>query len=358
MVSMWSEVPSGDLAKWNQHLLAAGAPLWQLPFWKACIDRPGVRARYFLQGSPGRATAWACVVDCGLPGVQVGLVQDGPVNLAEPGRLVDTESLAALCAMCRSHGQLFVRFSHSEPSLATVGALPGAVARDFFPYFVRTRGWDLHVPLAGDEDELLERFQWRARNAIKRATKTGYEVISGTSDDVLRQAHRLFLGVAERKQFRMWSYPKLAAMVRESAVIDGARVYLARQPGSEPVSAILVVNDGVASHYLFGGVDPVGASGEVSPTTLLHWRAMQDAIHRGLSVYNLGSRAPASVGQFKQRFRPVEVPPPSSVTVVLRPLACAGWQNSVLPVSQQLWPTIARARLWLWQRQRGLMHQA
>jgi GNAT acetyltransferase-like protein len=345
----WRQLRPAEVDAWNRPAHAAGAHLWQLPFWRGFLDRRGLRAQYFVDDRGGEATAWACVMRSGPPGYRFALVQDGPVSLSDPAGPVPEESVRRLCATLRSLGYVFVRFSNSAQQLTTVSAQPGAVGADFFPFFCRDAS-ELHVTLADDEQKTLASFQWRARNAIKKATKAGYQVHSGRSDELLEQAHDLVLKTAVRKGFRVPSRETLEALYRESAAVDGVRFYVARRGDEDPVGAVVVGTDRSTWHYLFGGVDADRVSGEASPITLLHWTAMRDATREHAGFYNLGASMPVSIGQFKQRFRPVETAPPAAVTVPLRPVAVAAWRSVALPTFQTLWPAVQRARYRLWRR--------
>lgn len=347
MTQSWSEVRPADVAAWNQRVRDAGAPLWQLPFWKAYLERPGLGVRYFVEHVGHEARAWACVMEWGPPGYRLALVQDGPVDLADPRQAVSKNSVRSLCAVLRSAGFVFVRFSNTAPKLSPVSTLPSSVPRDFFPFFCRDVS-DLHVPLA-DEERTLAGFQKHARYLIRRAGRRGYTVRSSDGDDLLDPVHQVILKTAVRKGFRVPSRATLAALLHEGSPIGGVRLYLAEGPAGDPVSAIVIGADHSTWHYLFGGVD-TDRTGSVSPTTLLHWTAMRDAISTGATTYNLGSATPPSIAQFKQRFSPVTMPPPVAVTVPLRPAATAAWQWAALPMMQRLWPSAQRARYRLWQR--------
>jgi GNAT acetyltransferase-like protein len=340
----WTEVPPIDLPAWNRPLYEAGVPLWQLPYWQAFLERRGVRTCYLVHREQGVPRAWACVPYSGGPGFRLGHVQDGPVNLDDAARPVPGPMVAELCALCRRRGFVFLRIRNDEHQLSSVRALPQATAGDLFPFFRRAGGPELAVPLVEDENEMLRGFDWRARNAIKRAERAGFEVLHGDSDELLDQAYDLLVTVARRKGFGIPPRPRLAETLRRAEDVDGARLYVARRPDGVPVAGIFVAGDRWTSHYICGATDPDRLTGSVSPAALVHWTAMRHAAHRGRTGYNLGELAPPSVGQFKRRFRPVEVPPSPAVTVGLRPVAVATWRHGALPTLRRAWPAIQRAR--------------
>lgn len=343
----WAEVPPDDVPTWNRRVRDGGAPLWQLPFWRAFVDRPGLAAHYFAEvDGTGALLAWACVMEWGVGPYRVALVQDGPVSMVDPDGPVPDESARGLCATLRRHGYVFVRFLTSARTLPRAAALPDAVPGDLFPFFSRDVT-ELYVRLPGEE-QTLAGFQRHARQHIRRAERKGYRIRSGGAD-LLEPVHRIIRMTALRKGFRVPSEETLAGLLDAGADVDGVRLYLAETPDGAPVSGIAVGADRFTTHYLFGGVDPDRTAG-VSPTPLLHWTAMRDAMARGARAYNLGSAAPASIAAFKEQFGPARVPPPEAVTVALRPAAAAAWRFGALPVLTRLWPSAQRVRRRLWQR--------
>jgi Acetyltransferase (GNAT) domain len=343
----WTEVPAAEVLTWNGRIRDGGAPLWQLPYWRAFVDRPGLTGHYFAELDPsGEARAWACVMDWGVGPYRVALVQDGPVNLVDPDAPVPAGSVGALCAELRRKGYMLVRFLTAAQTLPSPDDLPRATAGDLFPFFSRDVA-ELVVPLS-TEEKTLAGFQRHARQHIRRAERKGYQVQSG-GVELLDDVHRIIRMTALRKGFRVPSQETLGALLTAGADVEGVRLYLARTPGGDPVSGIAVGADRFTWHYLFGGVDPERTLG-VSPTPLLHWTAMRDAIARGAVGYNLGAGAPASIAAFKEQFSPIRKPPPESVSVALRPAAAAAWRWGALPVLTTLWPAAQRLRHRLWRR--------
>jgi hypothetical protein len=347
MTPTWTEVPPGDVLAWNKRVRDGGASLWQLPFWRAFVDRPGLAAHYFAElDDAGALLAWACVMEWGPSPYRVALVQDGPVSMVDPDQPVPSGSARALCATLRRHGYVLVRFLAAARTLPSAAALPDAVPGDLFPFFSRDVT-ELYVPLT-DEEGTLAGFQRHARQHIRRADRKGYRIRSGGTE-LVEPVYRIIRMTALRKGFRVPSQETLAALLDAGSEIGGLHLYLAESPDGRPVSAIAIGADRFTSHYLFGGVDPARTAG-VSPTPMLHWTAMRDAIGRGARAYNLGAAAPASIAAFKEQFCPVRVPPPEAVTVALRPAAAAAWRWGALPVLTRLWPSAQRVRRRLWRR--------
>lgn len=342
MTQSWAEVPGAEVLDWSAQVRAGGAPLWQLPYWRAFLERPGLSVRYFAERDGDKLTGWAAVMQWGPRAYRVAMVQDGPVNLLDPDRPLSGASVRALCRTLRAHGYVFVRFLTSARTLPSVTGLPGATGGDLFPFFSRDVT-ELAVRLRGEPDTLAG-FQRHTRTHIKRADRKGYRIVSGGAE-LLGPVHRMIRTTALRKGFRVPTEEVLGGLV----AAGGVRLYLAETPDGQPVSGIAVGTDRDTWHYLFGGVDPDRVAG-VSPTPLLHWTAMRDAIAGGAHAYNLGAAAPASIAAFKEQFGPVRTPPPESVTVTLRPAAAALWRYGALPVLTRLWPSAQRVRHRLWRR--------
>jgi hypothetical protein len=348
---MWKELRPDETAAWAVRVYEAGAPLWQLPFWTAFLNRSGVRTaartppmrrfRYLVEEERGRPRAWVCVMEVGVPGYRVALVQDGPVGLAAP---VDAGTLEGLCAALRERGYVFVRFSNAADDLATVSSLRATAHGDLLPYFQKA-GWELHVPLSADPDDTLAGFTQRTRYAIRRAARESYKVMCTTTEAGLDEVYQMLAETAARKGFRAPPSPSiLAALVREADPVGGIRIYQARRPDESLASTIVIATERSTWHYVWGGVDAENLRGWGSPTPLLHWAAMCDATSRGASWYNLGARTPASVEQFKRGFRPTDVAPQDTVSVALRPLATLAWRQVALPALQTLWPSVRGLR--------------
>lgn len=347
MAGTWSEVAPTEVMAWNERVLDAGAPLWQLPFWRAFLERPGLQVRYFAERDAGGGLlAWACVLQWGPRAYRMALIQDGPVNLVDPGEAVPAESARGLYAALRAEGYVFVRLCTAARTMPPANRSAGAVADDLFPFFSRDVA-ELHVRLTSTE-QTLAGFQRHARQHIRRAERRGYRVRSGGAE-LLEPVHRIIRMTALRKGFRVPSRETLAELLSAGSATGGIRLYLAEDPQGQPTSAIVVGADRSAWHYLFGGVDPTWTAG-VSPTPLLHWTAMCDALVAGAEIYNLGAGAPASIAAFKEQFGPVRTPAPAAMTVALRPAATAVWRWAALPVLAGLWPSAQRLRHLLWRR--------
>jgi len=142
------------------------------------------------------------------------------------------------------------------------------------------------LPLAGrTEDEVFAGFNQLWRRNIRKAEKSGVEVVEGTRDD-LALFHPVYVETGERDGFtprglsyfqRMWD-----AMNAEDP--QRLRLYLARH-GGEVVAATTLVTVGDHAWYSYGA--STTASRNVRPSNAVQWRMITDSMAAGCSVYDL-----------------------------------------------------------------------
>ncbi len=142
------------------------------------------------------------------------------------------------------------------------------------------------LPLAGrTEDEVFAGFNQLWRRNVRKAEKSGVEVVAGTRDD-LALFHPVYVETGERDGFtprglsyfqRMWD-----AMNAEDP--QRLRLYLARHEG-EVVAATTLVTVGDHAWYSYGA--STTASRNVRPSNAVQWRMITDSMASGCSVYDL-----------------------------------------------------------------------
>ncbi|MFF5972174.1 lipid II:glycine glycyltransferase FemX [Streptomyces sp. NPDC012769] len=143
------------------------------------------------------------------------------------------------------------------------------------------------VPLTGrTTDELWSGLNQEWRRNIRKARKSGVEVVVGSAAD-LPEFHRL-LGVTERRDgFRLGR--SLAYYERQYAVLNAEhpgrmKLYLARHEG-EILAAHTMITVGRRVWYQTGA--SADHRREVRPSNALQWRMMLDAHALGADVYDL-----------------------------------------------------------------------
>lgn len=145
-------------------------------------------------------------------------------------------------------------------------------------------------PSTRNEEEILMSMRKTTRNLIRRAEKDGVTVELST--DPVRDVEefiKLHDETRKRHGFTPYTNTFFRAQVTRFAATGNALVYIARHEGQVLATSI---------HMQFGGETSYhhGASvlSKVPASYLLQWRAIQDAIKRGDSIYNFWGIAPMS----------------------------------------------------------------
>ncbi|MGW4896764.1 lipid II:glycine glycyltransferase FemX [Kitasatospora sp. NPDC004240] len=142
------------------------------------------------------------------------------------------------------------------------------------------------VPLANRSlDDIQKGFNQLWRRNIKKAEKSGVEVVQGGYDE-LPVFHQLYLVTAERDRFtprplsyfqRMWK-----ALTAEDP--NRMRLYIAYHEG-EPLAATTMLVVGEHVWYSYGA--SANHKREVKPSNAIQWRMMRDSYALGGGVYDL-----------------------------------------------------------------------
>ncbi len=142
------------------------------------------------------------------------------------------------------------------------------------------------VPLANRSlDDIQRGFNQLWRRNIKKAEKSGVEVVQGGYDD-LAVFHQLYVLTAERDRFtprplayfqRMWK-----ALTDEDP--NRMRLYIAYHEG-EPLAATTMLTVGDHVWYSYGA--SANHKREVKPSNAIQWRMMRDSYALGASLYDL-----------------------------------------------------------------------
>jgi len=311
--AVWTPVPRSALDGYAADLLAVDAPLFQLPYWNEPLRAMGFTPRYLTLRSGARALAYATVLQTGLVGARLGLVQRGPVVRPDAGMQPD-EAARALVAWSRRRGFVFLRFTHPHGDvLDAVAAMPRAHRTDAFPFY-RDPGEQLVVPQVGTDEELLASFQPIARREIRAAEKVGYRIERSADPGTLARLWPLFERLATRKGFNYRPLESYLTLLRDAKSYGGADVF-AVYLRDVPVEAILIVRDRRTAYYISGALDVDALGDAESPSALVQWIAMRALAREGVEVYDLGTKSGA-VYQFKRKFRPKEIVHPQPVTVI------------------------------------------
>jgi hypothetical protein len=334
----WRCIPRYQVSEWNRLLLKTDASYHQYPFWNEPQRLIHFSPVYLTCDQDGDAYAYVCILSVGLPGVRFGLIHRGPVMLA--GAPLDKGVLESLRVWGRQNGFICLRFVSFNPMVSeAILSLPHSQAVDGFPLYSGLSRQELRVNLDTAQDEVMKGFSSTARNEIRAAARSGYEVsVSRDPQDVL-DLWRMFTAMAQRKGI---SFPRparvWAKIIEEGGPQKCATIYTANLAGKS-VQVILVVRDARVAEYVLGALDTENLSTKVSPSCLLHWRAMCDSQQLGCKWYDLGSPS-GPVLQFKLKFRPERPPKAATLTLVTKPLLYNLWSVVVLKTLLPLWPSI------------------
>ncbi|MEV7178372.1 peptidoglycan bridge formation glycyltransferase FemA/FemB family protein [Kitasatospora sp. NPDC093679] len=142
------------------------------------------------------------------------------------------------------------------------------------------------VPLADRSlDDVQRGFNQLWRRNIKKAEKSGVEVVQGGFDD-LEVFHRLYVVTAARDRFTPRPLAYFQRMWKSLAAEDPNRIrlYIAYHEG-EPLAATTMLTVGEHVWYSYGA--SADHKREVKPSNAIQWRMMRDAYALGATLYDL-----------------------------------------------------------------------
>jgi hypothetical protein len=338
-VYRWRRIPAEQVDGWNERLLSTAAAHLQFPYWNEPYRRLGFSTTYVECTLHGRSYAFAALLCVGVPGFRIGLIDQGPINLADGGP-VDSEALQSLRKWACRHGFVFLRFTHLDADvLDRIASVKDARRMNAFPFY-GSKYAGMFVALKEDEEELLASFQRIARRNIRDARAVGYDIRVSDSADDFAKTWPLFESLTRRKgveffrPLRGW-----VELVQRASEHDCVRLYTAHLHG-KTVEAIVIARGGQCVEYILGAYEPDAAQDETSPSCLLHWMAMRQAVTWGCKWYDLGPKSGPVIYQFKRKFRPEERDAPPPVTLVTNRFTFLLWSGLFLRVVRPFWPRI------------------
>jgi hypothetical protein len=162
------------------------------------------------------------------------------------------------------------------------------------------------LKIAGLSREEIERrhFNRVLRATLRKANREGLQVVSGTSETLIRDFFRMHVLSSRR-----WGYGRPVRTLPFFLSLKEkpwATFHIAYR-GDEPVSGVIIVKLGRQDYYWYGCMDKVHAGRSAGIFVLAH--AMGESARTGAEVFNLGSggRYPG-VYEFKKSFGGDEVP--------------------------------------------------
>jgi Acetyltransferase (GNAT) domain len=343
-VASWFEVRHHDLPLWNNVLLDTDTSLYQYPFWNEPYRPLWLTPRYLAWGTQDRPLAFVSILTIGFGPAKIGLVFRGPSCIHSQSALCDV-AVAELITWARSHGYIFIRFTHSDPQVRSCLTASSHVENfDAFPFFLDypVLSPDYVVEQCDDDDEMLASFDREARRKLRRTRELGYEFQAGDSPQALATAWPIYQDCARRKHFRLERplsvYMETMRLAREHNCVRLYSVHL----NGKMMGSTLVFRDRTTAHSLLAAFDADHRHAAV----FLHWHAMRDMYRQGAHRYNLGP-APGSLARFKQQFCKAPDTSPGVLTVVLNERLFQVWRNTIFPVARNLRPTLRKIVSWM-----------
>ncbi|HTS38483.1 MAG TPA: GNAT family N-acetyltransferase [Candidatus Solibacter sp.] len=334
----WFEVRPEHLPVWNSVLLDTSTSLYQYPFWNEPYRPLWLTPRYLAWGTQDRPQAFVSILTIGFGPAKIGLVFRGPTCIHSRAGICSV-AIGELVRWARSHGYIFIRFTHHDPEvLGKLAATGRADNFDAFPYFLDYPiiSPDYVVSQSDSDEETLAGFDREVRRKLRRATELGYQFCVETSPEALQRAWPLYQDCSRRKQFRL-ERPLSVYMeaMRLGQVNDCVRLYSVHHHG-KLVGSTLVFRDRDTAHCQLAAFDVQHRQAAV----FLHWHAMRDMYRVGARRYNMGP-GPGSLARFKRQFCQTPVAYPGAITVVTNETLYRTWKF-VFPVAKSLRPTLRK----------------
>lgn len=263
---------------------------------------PGGQIEYFEFRQGGRTAGYFCAVR--LKKVMSILVYGSPLPEAGmymgplvSGGVAQAEVVQALVRTCRSNG---------------IACLE--LANDWLdPQLMRKLGFKVspnvtHIcPLGRNEAAVWAALRGTCRTRIRKALKSGLEAEITDDGAIVEDFYRFMTQALQRKglrpQYGIERPRSLMACLTPADRLISVRV---RFEG-RVIGAAFYPHDTSTMYYWDGASDP--AHLELCPNELLHWTAMQEAIRRGILLFNIGGGPVPS--RFTRKFGGGEVPCPS-----------------------------------------------
>jgi len=162
---------------------------------------------------------------------------------------------------------------------------------------------DLHIPK--DEEVLWNGLEVRCRNAVRKAEKSGVEVIEPkTLDDWLEPYYELSCGVYRRQEKEPpFTKEYFTALWQNLYPSGDLLVLLARYEG-KIIAGQIFPRDRNVGYYLDGVSDR--EYNKVSPNNLLQWEYLKRAQSIGIELYDMVGANVPSIAKFKKSFGSIE----------------------------------------------------
>ncbi|WP_447603641.1 lipid II:glycine glycyltransferase FemX [Nitrospira sp. Nam80] len=152
------------------------------------------------------------------------------------------------------------------------------------------------------EAELLMSFRPRTRQYIRKGLSGDLVIRTEVDGRTFDAIYALLVEHGNLKGYHPRPYSSVKTAWEWFAPRGGACLYQAWR-NECLAGAILVIFTGCTAYYITGAVRREYS--EHRPAELLHWRAIRDAMARGINAYDFTSMGDAGGSQFKAGFRPL-----------------------------------------------------
>lgn len=159
----------------------------------------------------------------------------------------------------------------------------------------------LELPIPNDEEALWAGLEVRCRNAIRKAEKSGVEVVEAqTLEEWLEPYYELSCGVYRRQDKEPpFSKEYFSALWRNLYPSGDLVVLLARYEG-KIIAGMIFPRDRIVGYYLDGVSDR--EYNKVVPNNLLQWAYLKRAQSMGIQLYDMVGANIPSIAKFKKSF--------------------------------------------------------
>ncbi len=197
--------------------------------------------------------------------------------------------------VCRGRGveEVLGYFERLSPFSALFIKTPCGFPQEVFGSWEVERVGNYVVEL-GDEEVMWGRMHKKARNAVRKAEKSGIRV-EMCDESHVEEYYRMVLQVAERKRLLPLPLDFMRAVVGSGL----GRLMLAFRGGT-PVAGGIFLCFGETVTYWDGASDD--AFRRYQPSSLVQWEVMRWAAEQGYRWYDMGGAGIESIARFKRRW--------------------------------------------------------
>jgi lipid II:glycine glycyltransferase (peptidoglycan interpeptide bridge formation enzyme) len=162
-------------------------------------------------------------------------------------------------------------------------------------------GESLNLQVAGrTADQLWQGFEGRSRTAIRKAEKSGVQVVQARDPDFLEQYREMSTAIFARSHRLPPMTARLHAAVWADLVSTGAARYMVAEADGQTLAAALFLRRGRRLYYADAASTPLGD--RLGANNIIQWNVIQDAVESGIEVYDMTGSGMPGIARFKRSF--------------------------------------------------------